>query len=224
MRLIRLMLISIIVLSAACGGSGGDITAAREFDLAAFELELSALELPDGVDPALWASLKDELRSAMTKAASEHAAADAPVSPYSTVDDFAVQAEPDGTATLSWTYRNQGDYNQDKLVSVNDLTPIGQHFNAREGDADWEKAQLADGNRDGVVTVSDITPIGQNYQRRVEGYKLHRGVTPGVPSGFFEMDSMQFETCYDSGRRISLSLQLHRASAGRRRFLPRGTL
>ena len=193
MRLIRLILISIIALSAACGGSGGDLTASRDFNLAAFELELNALELPDGVDPALWASLKDELRSAMTKAASERAVSEAPESDFSTVLDFAVTGEVGGAARFGWTYGNQGDYNQDKLVGVSDLTPIGIYFNAKEGDADWDEARLADGDHNGLVTVSDITPIGQNYLRRVEGYKIFRGGTPGELGNWQEIASVLFE-------------------------------
>jgi len=196
MRIWRIVVLLLIVVAAACGGSGGPAIQSRDIDLAAFERELAALPLPDGVEPALWASLKDELRSAVNKAASERAVSAAPDSPYSTVDDFAVKAETDGTATCSWTYRNQGDYNQDKLVSVHDLTPIGLYFNAREGDSDWDAAQLADGDRNGLVTVSDITPIGQYYQRRVEGYRLQAGAVPGVADNWQLLKSVIFDYGY----------------------------
>jgi len=53
-------------------------------------------------------------------------------------DLMAVLDDPDGEGgdppvgiTLSWTERLIGDYNQDGMVTSNDLTPIGQHWDAR---------------------------------------------------------------------------------------------
>jgi len=72
--------------------------------------------------------------------------------------------------TLTWYHSCQGDYNQDGLVTVNDLTPLGVHFN-EEGPFEYESARsVIDGNDDGFITVNDITPIGQNFSCGVDGY------------------------------------------------------
>jgi len=77
------------------------------------------------------------------------------------------------TSTLSWRYASQGDYNQDGLVTVSDLTPLGQHFGA-EGPFDFSSAiSCVDGNLDGFITVSDITPIGVNFDNQVTSYNVY---------------------------------------------------
>ncbi|MBN2083172.1 PKD domain-containing protein [bacterium] len=80
---------------------------------------------------------------------------------------------------LSWGYYCQGDYNQDGLVSVHDLTPLGVHY-LEEGPFDEDSAlAVVDGNSDGLVTVNDITPIGQNFSCNVEGYVVFADGDPG---------------------------------------------
>jgi len=76
-----------------------------------------------------------------------------------------------GGGDLSWYYAHPGDYNQDGLVTVNDITPLGVNFNA-EGPFDIATAlSVVDGNSDGLITVNDITPIGQNFNKSVERYQ-----------------------------------------------------
>jgi len=101
-------------------------------------------------------------------------AASATPGPRDFVDDLRLVGEG-----MQWTYLNTGDYNLDGLVGVSDITPIGQYWGAREGDANWDKAQLADGNQDGMITVSDITPIGQNFGHMVAGYEVWGGDSVG---------------------------------------------
>ncbi|MBN2083171.1 PKD domain-containing protein [bacterium] len=73
---------------------------------------------------------------------------------------------------LSWGYHLPGDYNQDGLVSVHDLTPLGVHFQ-EAGPFDSHSAlSVIDGNSDGLITVNDITPIGQHFNRSIEGYRI----------------------------------------------------
>jgi PKD repeat protein len=102
---------------------------------------------------------------------------------------------------LSWTERALGDYNQDGLVSINDLTPVGQRYNETvahddpadhdgldcwpTGDPDgagadnWRLARI-DGNDDGLVYLSDITTIAQHWNERLDGYRLYFK-EPGAP-------------------------------------------
>ncbi|GEM_PF-2835096 len=186
-----LLLMGCTMLLISCGG-GDKAGGAGEIDLPAFEAELAVLSCPEGVDPALWLSLKDEFRSVMGRITSGRAAAVAPETELSAVNDFKVIALPTGIARLEWTYRNQGDYNQDKLVAVTDLTEVGRYFEVGQDDTGWETAQLADGNNDGRVTVSDITPLGVNYERRVEGYRVYAGTTPGVAANWEALADLPF--------------------------------
>jgi len=112
----------------------------------------------------------------------------------------AVLIDPDGEGPdpptgvlLSWTESAIGDYNRDGLVSVSDLTPIGQQFEGAvayrdpppfgiehwpEGDPDadgtlnWYLARV-DGNRDGLVHIHDLTPIAQHWNERLDGYRVY---------------------------------------------------
>ncbi|MBN2082096.1 CotH kinase family protein [bacterium] len=83
----------------------------------------------------------------------------------------------DGSVTFTWQYHNVGDYNQDGLVYVTDITPVGQHYDKNYTSADWPTAQLADGNGDNYITVADLTPIGQNYQTGLSGYKVEHATS-----------------------------------------------
>lgn len=105
--------------------------------------------------------------------------------------DFVTDLTLSGEVLL-WTYRNTGDYNLDGLVGVSDLTPIGQHYEAREGDANWAQAKHADGNGDGMVTVSDITQIGQNFGNLVVGYEVWGGNSVGGEWSFMGEAPMEF--------------------------------
>ncbi|MBN2083216.1 PKD domain-containing protein [bacterium] len=72
---------------------------------------------------------------------------------------------------LSWYYTHPGDYNQDGLVTVSDITPLGVNFNAAGPFAIESALAVVDGNSDGMITVSDITPIGQNFNKSIERYQ-----------------------------------------------------
>lgn len=73
---------------------------------------------------------------------------------------------------LMWNYRNTGDYNLDGLVSINDITPIGQFWQAKTGDENWQVASAADGNGDGLISINDLSAIGQNYRNFIVGYEI----------------------------------------------------
>lgn len=78
-----------------------------------------------------------------------------------------------GAGDLTWYYAHPGDYNQDGLVTVNDITPLGVNFNTA-GPFDMATSlSVVDGNGDGLITVSDITPIGQNFNKSVERYQAY---------------------------------------------------
>jgi len=90
-----------------------------------------------------------------------------------------------GTGTLSWRYFSRGDYNQDKLVTLSDLTPLGVYFNAQSpapGPPNpWPVADIhsaVDGDLNGWINLNDITPIGQNFNNIVTGYNVYHSLDP----------------------------------------------
>ncbi len=93
------------------------------------------------------------------------------------------------TQTLSWQHFSPGDYNQDGLVAVSDLTPIGIHFNqdvpagSDPDDRDSTSIEdVVDGSNDGKVNVADLTAIGLNFQSRTSGYNVYKGSPSDLPA------------------------------------------
>jgi PKD repeat protein len=75
------------------------------------------------------------------------------------------------SSTLSWRFYSQGDYNQNGLVGITDLTPLGMLFGQTltyPGGLDTAKA-VVDGNGDAQLNVGDLAPIGINYDKSLQG-------------------------------------------------------
>jgi len=127
----------------------------------------------------------------------------APVGDGNAVFDLAAQVVPDVQPQIvfTWTERMLGDFSQDGLVTVSDLTPIGQRYNQAvayddaadhdglahwptgdpdgAGAANWRLARV-DGNDDGLIYLTDITTIAQHWNERLDGYRLYFK-EPGAP-------------------------------------------
>jgi len=86
--------------------------------------------------------------------------------------------------TPTWSYRNVGDYNQDGIVNIMDITPLAAHFNesADEGN-EW-----IDGNGDGAITILDVTPLAANFFCDVAGYEIEGATVGGDFSAFETVD------------------------------------
>ncbi|MBN2080736.1 PKD domain-containing protein [bacterium] len=86
-----------------------------------------------------------------------------------------------------WYYVNPGDYNQDGLVGVSDLVPLGRNL-GEAGPFEFTTALSAvDGNQDDAITIADLTVIGVRYLNLVEGYNLYASDAVGdIPTGFAE--------------------------------------
>ncbi len=111
-------------------------------------------------------------------------AAQVPTGTYNAVDDLKIISQDSGTATLWWTEKNVGDYNNDSLVGVADLTPLGIYYEQEVAtSSDPLRVGLADGNGDGRVTVADITQIGANFGNQLTGYKLYTDAAGGSEYG-----------------------------------------
>jgi len=125
MKSIRLCFVaaslSICVLLAGCGGGNQQAASAPEASIAPDMAQLEALLAAElqrlGKDP-------DKTPSAAPSGATSFA-----------FNPTAYVIDPDGTGPnpptgveLTWTERVIGDYNQDGLVGVSDLTPLGQRY------------------------------------------------------------------------------------------------
>jgi PKD repeat protein len=167
--------------------------------------ELEAVAPPEGVDAGLW----DRLTAELGRVLAEREVAAAGDTTTATTGDTAMgasgklaSAPPVGEAsatvltynaaasTLSWRYYSIGDYNQDGLVSINDLTPLGQRYGeasplgAGQPFPPDSLGAVIDGNGDGLINISDITAIGQNYGARVDGYRVYSAEdTSAYPAG-----------------------------------------
>ncbi len=130
-------------------------------------------QTPEGVDPALFAELKAALAVVIQQRSSYESDKSVSWTPYGTgsmVDNLTLLGT--GPYTLTWTYRNRGDYDLNGEANIADLTPIGMNFGATESDASWLTARRADGDGNGEINISDVTPIGMNYGSKVAGYRL----------------------------------------------------
>lgn len=84
-----------------------------------------------------------------------------------------------GNGILTWPYYNSGDYDQNGVVAVQDLTPIGIHFGdpvpeSAPGVSDSGSAlDVIDGSRDHTINVQDLTSIGVNFGHRVDHYAIY---------------------------------------------------
>ena len=96
--------------------------------------ELETLQKPPSVSPQLWASLKNELRDKLVSAfssAKETSKLGGLTTGYVKARDLQWEPTSPETTTdwgkLTWRYVNDGDYNEDGIVSIADVTPLAIH-------------------------------------------------------------------------------------------------
>lgn len=165
------------ILLSACGSSGGSL-----LPMQPDRTDVQQQPAPAGVAPELWDELTRALHGELDRLQTRRNVSLAPLGEQSKVPDLAVQVD-DGVATFTWSYRNLGDYDFNGETNPSDLTPLGVHFMAGQGDADWESAQVADGDENGEVNVADITPIALNFKATVTGYRLEYVANPTADFG-----------------------------------------
>ena len=139
--------------------------------------ELYAAPVPAEVQPELFMQLRAELARQLAAAGKRPSSAP-PQGEANCVSEIAVYGDTLQGFTLEWAYRNCGDYSQDGLVGIQDLTPIGLYFGRTQAAEDWDSAALADGDGNGEINIADITPIGQHFQAYCTGYKVFAAAAP----------------------------------------------
>jgi len=157
-------------------GAGLDYPESISLDQTLTQLE--GMECPEGVDEELWVELKDALTSQLESRFSnrdsltDHSRLESRDSSglghATTVNDLAILDNGDGTFTLSWHYRNLGDYDQNGVVAVEDIIPLAEQF----GEDTTPENEWIDGDSDGRVHISDITPIAINFAVNIDHYAV----------------------------------------------------
>jgi hypothetical protein len=192
--------------------------------------ELDALEKPEGVDAELWGELKGALREALLcragtcappsgdsgkadhggpqVAALQRITSSPPSGPANRVQDLTATRETNGNFTLTWHYRNIGDYDQNGAVGVSDLSPLAMHFGetydtATEGNS---IQAVIDGSGNGKIGVEDITQIAQYFASKLAQYSVQGGDQQQGP--FTQTTTMQLPAEGRSDARLAFALNL----------------
>jgi hypothetical protein len=166
-------------LLASCGGRQTSSTSGASINSAIAELD--SMTTPKGADPAVFASLKDALRNALVGRGNGKLVATPPTGSANAIPDLVITDNGDGTYNYTWHYYNVGDYSQDGIVGVPDITPLAMHYNQT-----WNKSvpaevntlqAVADGSSNEKVDVADVTPIAMNFGVQVSAYRLEKCAT-----------------------------------------------
>lgn len=199
------LLAFIILLASGCGRGSRGSNVIPQFASGAgieaptgdaLEAELAALELPEGVDPVLFSHLKKALANALASAGKTVS------TPPTGEDNIPVNltlTEGEGDEwTLSWEYRNLGDYDQNGTVGISDITPLAMHYGAIVG-GDDPLALVADGNLSNVVEIGDITPIAMNYNVNCAGCRIEVWEPTGFDYELLDTIELAAATGKDAG-------------------------
>ncbi|GEM_PF-2892471 len=184
-------LVAVALLAAGCSGAGGTLADSKALgprSTQAVLAEARGAPAPAGVEDDVYGMLLDELERVLEQEGVTRVVAAPPSGLENRIADLTYNNDDLDRYTLSWSYTNSGDYDQNSEVNVADLTVIGQNFGKSSSDPDWEtSARRADGDGDGLVTVADITPIGRHFGKSVGGYNVYRtdlgGLDPELIDG-----------------------------------------
>jgi hypothetical protein len=163
--------------------------------------ELDAMSVPAGVDPAVFSELKAAFRSALVARGKDKVVCTPPTGTANVVPDLALSDNLDGTMNLSWHYYCVGDYNQDGIVGVSDITPLAMHYGETHEEGELNNfAAVVDGSGDLTVNIADVTPIAMNYGVQFAGYLIETSDTQGGAYTEAANLPMSFGQGEDAGR------------------------
>ncbi len=142
-------------------------------DLNSVIAEIEGAETPAGVSVEVYEKLKSALVSRLLSNPSNRITLGAPKNAGSKVTDLVLFLEVDGRVHFDWTYAHSGDYNQDGVVNIQDITPLAENFQKTvQGSEEPAIVRWIDGDGNGVIGISDITPIAENFFTEVFSYAL----------------------------------------------------
>jgi len=152
--------------SAPTGSNLKSMPAGRTIDLNQTLAELDALQAPEGVDPTVFASLKDSLRGALINRGK------IVLTPSSHVVNDLVEPDPAiDPPVLNWSsnfFIADGDLSG--TVGVADITPIAMFWGQKPSVNPL--AMVADYDRNDLVGIADITPIAMTFGQVTSGYTV----------------------------------------------------
>jgi len=170
----------LLALVLACGPAGRPVTTLPSNSGGTAHDSLKAgldrLAPPKGVSPELFAGLKAVLEQNICELPPPLDAP--PARGVKVVQDLSVNAHGEAPE-LVWTYRNEGDYNSNGVVSLEDLCPLAGWFGTRVEEEPL--AAEADGDGNGVVGISDITVLARNLYSSVARYVVQTAPAPEGP-------------------------------------------
>jgi thiol-disulfide isomerase/thioredoxin len=139
------------------------------------DVPLGLAQIPEtGVLPRTGNGVLATVHFTHTPFTSPRGTSGAPAGTRNKVDDLAITVQTATSATLAWTEKNVGDYDNNGMVGISDLTPLAilfGHSVASASDPVW--AAMVDGSGDNTISVADLAPIGQNFGDRCDGYCLY---------------------------------------------------
>jgi PKD repeat protein len=206
----------VVVMLAGCGGGKAPGTVLRANDagsqppsahsqaLSDVLTELAQSQPPEGVDPGVFFALKEELAKQLNSRGDSRIVSKPPENERNSEVWLAVEGAP-SDYTLSWYYRNIGDYSQDGKVGVSDITPLAVHFGESYDTGTEPQCLLAavDGDGNGVIGITDVTPIAVNFGVTCSGYRVEG--SPSALAGYSYIGFVEMNAATGAGR---LQMQL----------------
>lgn len=142
--------------------------------------ELEVMETPRGATPEVFSQLREELlRQLKAKEAGKDVCAP-PSGEPNVVVDLASSKNEAGGFTFTWSYRNQGDYDQNGTVGISDITPIALHYGESVSTEDLLGTSIQnviDTSNSNVIDVADVTAIAANFSNNCSGYQIQMGTS-----------------------------------------------
>jgi len=136
---------------------------------------------PAGVNRANFEALRGMLDGQLARLAEGKRVSQLPDQSKNAIADAQVVDDGSGGFSLTWSYRNAGDYDQNGEVNISDLTPLGINLGKTSTGPGWSKAQVADGDGNGLISIADITPIGANFFAQIAGYYIYSSASEDGP-------------------------------------------
>lgn len=162
--------------------------------------QLDSLQAPPSADQALFKELKAELSRQLESSGRQKFTSRLAIG---LINDFIISQNGDGTITVSWSYKNVGDYDLNGEVNISDITPLVINFGATINESNRDLIGHIDGDGNGEINLSDITAIVVNYLGLIEGYMFQSNRYPGNETtwetiGIFNLYELGFNDRDDS--------------------------
>jgi len=150
-------------------------------------------------------SLEETLKSALLKQVDiTKTTTKPPTGQANKIDDLGFSYLGNNRYALKWGYKNVGDYNQDGIVDVKDVTPLAAHF---QEEASANERKWIDGNEDGIIDIKDITPLAANFGTDCAGYYIYG--TPNFPEqSFSKIGEIDFSDGFSKPKKFQIELPI----------------